>query len=85
MTTTGLIGKWIVKFDDQEQSAEDGEIIAEIGNDFVMVQMRNVAADGSPPSSVLFQIADLTGENIRWFDDGQQGRKQEGRCRSVYR
>jgi hypothetical protein len=64
-----LTGMWIVRFDDQEQYAEDGEIIAEIGNEFILVRMRNTVANGPPASSRLFAISDLATDNVRFFPD----------------
>jgi hypothetical protein len=60
---------WITKFDDTEESAQDGLVIGEIGNEFILVEMRNVVADGPPPSSRLFAVADLASDNVRWFPD----------------
>jgi hypothetical protein len=68
-----LTGMWITKFNDADDEAsgyaEDGEIVAEIGTDFILVTKRNVVADGPPASSQLFKISDLANDNVRFFEN----------------
>jgi hypothetical protein len=63
-----LTGMWITKFDDQEDSAQDGQVISEIGFDYILVTLRNVV-EGPPASSQLFKISDLANDNTLFFPD----------------
>ena len=64
-----LTGMWITKFDDNDDTAaQDGRIAAEIGTDYVLIEMRNVVA-GPPNSSQLFKIADLANDNTTFFEN----------------
>jgi hypothetical protein len=63
-----LTGMWISKFDDAEDSAQDGQVIAEINSDYLLVTLRNVVA-GPPASSQLFKISDLANDSTLFFPD----------------
>jgi hypothetical protein len=66
-----LLGMWLTKFDDAGDgsgSAQDGQVIDEIGTDFILVTIRNVVA-GPPTSSQLFKISDLANDNTTFFEN----------------
>lgn len=63
-----LTGMWITKFVG-EDSAQDGQVIDEIGTDYILVTLRNVVAAPVPASSQLFKIADLTNDNTTFFEN----------------
>jgi hypothetical protein len=47
-----LTGMWIAKFDDEDESAQDGQVISEIGNDYILVTLRNVIGGASFSTAV---------------------------------
>jgi hypothetical protein len=65
---SALTGMWITKFDAQNESAQDGQVISEIGTDYLLIALRNVV-EGAPASSQLFKIADLADDNTSFFPD----------------
>jgi hypothetical protein len=61
-----LTGMWITKFDPKEDLAQNGQVIDEIGTDYLLIALRN---EGPPASSQLFKISDLANDNTSFFDD----------------
>jgi hypothetical protein len=67
-----LLGMWLTKFDDAGDgsgSAQDGQVIEEIGTDYILVTIRNVVAGAPSSSSQLFKISDLANDNTTFFEN----------------